>query len=189
MRQVKLLALMIPICLLLGSCSSKQTVEEKAMELQAEYAAWEKLTITADISADYGDSVYDFKLQYTGNETEGTVCVLSPTELAGLTAELTKENSYLVYDGAELSLSELTTDGLSPMDCLPMMIGQWAGGYISGAETEAADGIDALAVTYAVSDDVSLKTWFEYGNNLPVKAEIYFKDSMVIYCEFENIVT
>lgn len=189
MRQVSLLALMMTFCITLCSCEAGQTIEEKAAKIQAEYATWEQLDITAHISADYGDRVYDFKLQFTGNETEGTVKVLSPEEIAGLTAELTPDSSYLIFDGAELSLGALTADGLSPMSCLPMMLGQWSGGYIDNAETASVNGADALSVSFTVSDNIYLITWFELSTSLPLKAELYLDGSMIISCEFENIVT
>lgn len=189
MRQVKLLALMTALSLTLCSCGAGQTAEEKAMEIQAEYAAWDTLTITADVTADYGDRVYEFKLRYTGNDTEGTVEVLSPEEIAGLTAEILPDGSSIEYDGAELSLGELTSGGLSPMDCLPMMIAEWSEGYVDRAETDNIDGTDTLAVTYTLSENESLITWFEADTNLPVRAEVYFDGSMVLCCEFENIVT
>ena len=189
MRQVKLLALMTALSLTLCSCGVGQTAEEKALELQEEYAAWDTLTITADVTADYGDRVYDFKLRYTGNDTEGTIEVLEPEAIAGLTATVSPDGSSLSFDGAELSLGELSSDGLSPMDCLPMMIEQWSKGFVDRAETDSINGTDTLAVTYTVSENEYLITWFEADTNLPVRAEIYFDGSMVICCEFENIIT
>ena len=189
MRQVKLLALMTALSMTLCSCGAGQTAEEKALEIQAEYAAWDTLTVTADVTADYGDRVYDFKLRYTGNHTEGTVEVLEPEEIAGLSATVSPDGDALIYDGAELSLGELTTDGLSPMKCIPMMIGNWSEGYIGRAETGSIDGTDSLAVTYTLSESEYLVTWFEYDTNLPIRSEIYFDGNMVLYCEFENIIT
>lgn len=189
MRQVKLLALMTALSLTLCSCSAGKTAEKKAMEIQQEYAAWESLAITADVTADYGDRVYEFKLRYTGNNTDGVVEVMSPEEIAGLTATLSPESKSLCYDGAELSLGELTADGLSPMECLPLMIDQWSNGHIERVDSETIDGTDTLAVSFTVSEDEYLITWFEADTNLPVRAEIYYDGSMVICCEFENIVT
>lgn len=189
MRQVKILALMTALSMTLCGCAQGQSIEEKAIEIQKEYSAWESLDITAEVTADYGNRVYEFKLKYTGNDSEGTVEVLKPEELGGLTARISPDSSSLIYDGAELYLGELTADGLSPMDCIPMMIGQWSDGYIQDVVRETIDGTDTLAVTFTASEDVSITTWFEEDTNLPVKAEIYYDNSMVLWCEFENIVT
>lgn len=188
--QVKLLALMITICLILCSCSSRGiSNEERAAEIQNEYSTLDGLTITANVTADYGERVYDFKLKFTGNNTDGVVEVVEPEIIAGLTAILAEDGNSLVYDGANLSLGNLTPDGLSPMDCIPLMLGQWSEGYIDGAMSEKIDGRDALAVTFTVSEDEYLVTWFENETNLPIRSEIFYDGSMVIGCEFENIVT
>lgn len=189
MRQVKLLALMTALILTLCGCSGGQTLEEKADEIQSEYSAWESLSITADITADYGDRVYDFKVKYTGNATEGTIEVLEPELIAGLTAKVSEDGNALIYDGAELSLGDLTASGISPMESIPLMIGQWSKGYIQNVVMDTLDGKDTFAITFTISEKEYLITWFEADSNLPIKAEVYFDNSMVLCCEFENIVT
>lgn len=189
MRQVKLLALMTALTLTLCSCTGGQTLEEKASEIQSEYSAWENLSITADITADYGDRVYEFKVKYTGNDTEGTVEVLEPELIAGLRAKVSEEGSALVYDGAELSLGDLTASGISPMESIPLMISQWSKGYIQNVVTDTLEDKDTFAITFTLSEKEYLITWFEADTNLPVKTEVYFDNSMVLSCEFENIVT
>jgi len=189
LRQVKLLALMTALCVLLCSCGAGQTAEEKAMEIQEEYAGWDDLTATARITADYGDRVYDFKVRYTGNSSEGVLEILSPRELQGITATVSPDGSSISFSGAELALGELTAKGLSPMECIPMMIGQWSEGYIERAEADSVDGRDAVSVTFTLSEKEYMVTWFESETDLPVKSEIYFDGIMVLCCEFENIIT
>jgi hypothetical protein len=162
---------------------------DRAAEIQEEYTAIDSLTVTAEVTADYGDRVYEFRLKYTGDDEEGTVEILSPESVKGIAARLTSGGRALRYDGAELSLGSLTKDGLSPMECLPFMIGRWKNGYVSGAVTEKLDGTDTVAVTFDVSENESLVTWFEADSSLPVRAELFFDGDMVIRCEFENIIT
>ncbi len=164
-------------------------MEEKAIEIQTEYAQWENISITGDITADYGDRVYEFKVKFTGNESEGTIEVLEPDEIAGLTAKIAEDGNSLIYDGVELSLGDLTANGVSPIECIPMMIDQWSEGYIQNAVTDKLNDSDTVAITFTISEDEYLVTWFEADTNLPIRAELFFDNNMVICCEFENIVT
>ena len=183
-----MLALMITPLLLLCSCSG-QSPEDRGKRIQEEYAGLDSITVTAKVTADYGDKVYDFRLKYTGSEEEGRVEILSPEAVKGLAVKIASGGRQLVFDGAELSLGSLTPEGLSPVDCLPVMIGQWKDGYISGSVSERLYGKDTAAVTFDMAENEYLITWFEDGTWLPVRAEMFFDGDMVLSCEFENIVT
>ena len=185
----RLLSLVMASLVVLCSCSSGKTEESRIEEIRSEYSEAESLTATALVTADYGDRVYEFKLRYTGNDTEGDVEILAPESLKGLTARIGEVGKSLIYDGAELSLGDLTPDGISPMECLPMMTACWKSGCTDGSVTEKINGRDTLAVTYPIQENEQLITWFETDTNLPLRAELFFDGDMVISCEFENIIT
>ena len=70
MRMKRLCAPMMTLCLLLAACgggSGGRGDEELALDIRAEYLGMAACAATAEITADYGQRVYEFTLdlQYT----------------------------------------------------------------------------------------------------------------------------
>jgi hypothetical protein len=186
MRQVVSLALMTAI--LLGTCSCAVTdggkAQERALEQRTALIAAESIELTANITADYGDRVYEYAFQCT--ET-GDLCrlqVLEPETIAGLTAEISDDGGEIVFDGARLSVGALDGDGLEPVSAVPLMIKTWRTGYIEGAVFEKLNDTDTLKITYRVSDDETLETWFDRDTGKPIYADILADGRRVIACSF-----
>ena len=190
MRQVFALAQMITLCLcltLLCACARGETTlpQEK---IRSEFAEAQQVEMTLKLTADYGTRVYEYTVSYTGSGDIGTLEILQPESIAGLRAELREGSAYLVYDGTEFETGAILPDGVSPVDALPMLITQWQTGYVTDAVSESYKGLDTVALTTAVSDAVSLRTWFDGETLLPVHAEISYNNSVVLFCDFEDVV-
>jgi outer membrane lipoprotein-sorting protein len=189
LRQVKALALMIALILLLASCKvAGKAADEMALDIRTALLEAEKLEITTNVTADYGDRVYDFKLKFTGNADLGEIEILAPESIAGLKAEVSISGGTLKYDGATLDTGALTGDGLSPAEAVPVLIAQWQTGFLSGCNFEKLDETDALAVTSDVTESVAQRTWFDTETRLPLRAELSENGEMVIKCDFENVI-
>lgn len=189
MRQVFALAQMITLCLcltLLCACTRGEAAlpQEK---IRAEFQAAQQVEMTIALTADYGSRVYDYTVSYTGSGDIGTLEILQPESIAGLQAELREGSAYLVYDGTEFETGAILPDGLAPIDALPMLITQWQTGYVTDAVSERYKGQDTVALTTAVTDDVSLRTWFDEETLLPVHAEVSYNNSVVLFCDFEDV--
>jgi hypothetical protein len=180
---------MITLILLLASCrASGKAADEMALDIRTALLEAEKLEITAAVTADYGDRVYDFKMKFTGNADLGEIEILAPEAIAGLKAEVSISGGTLEYDGATLDTGALTGDGLSPAEAVPVLIAQWQNGFLSGCNFEKLDDTDALAVTSDVTDSVAQRTWFDTATQLPLRAELDENGKMVIKCDFENVI-
>lgn len=190
LRQVKkTLALTITIVLLLCSCGQKvQEKEELAMDIRANFLASETVNMTALVTADYGDRVYEFKMTYTGTGDAGDIKILSPEEIAGLMAHVSATDGTIEYDGAELYTGALTEDGLSPAGAIPVLIGQWRGGYIKTATREKLGETETLCIATDISDTVSQNTWFDTESLVPLRSELYNNGQMVVSCQFADVV-
>ena len=189
MRQVKTLALMIALSLLLCSCTKGgMNADRMAEKIRSEFLHAGSITMTVDVTADYGDNVYDYRLRFEGGTKDGALTVLSPDTIAGLTARFEDGGLTLVYDGASLDTGRLDSSGLSPIDSLPAMLGQWCDGYIAQSTFETMDGVSCAAVTYDVSDSVELRTWFDSETYLPVRAEFSTGGTVVIFCSFDDVI-
>ena len=61
MKKLLALVLMITVTLLCG-CSAKGGAEDKAIEIRSKYLGSGELTLAADMTADYGDRVYEYSV-------------------------------------------------------------------------------------------------------------------------------
>jgi len=177
--------------LLLSSCAGTagDGAEKAALNMKTEFNGAAKIEIVADIKADYGDRVYEFKLKYTGGGDGGEITITAPEEIAGLTAAVSLQGGVtLKYDGAELDTGAVTTDGMSPAEALPVLIDQWRTGFVTSCDFEKLGKTDTLAVASDISNTTRQRTWFDSGTLLPVTSEISDGGSAVIFCQFENVI-
>lgn len=189
--QVKKLARMIPLIaiVLLTSCqSSKSSGQELALDIRTTLLEASKLEMTVNVAADYGDRVYDFTFNYSGDANNGQIELTAPEAVAGLKAKVSVSGGTLEYDGAVLDTGAVTADGLSPADVLPVLISQWESGYISGCNYEKLGDINTLAVTTNITETVSQRTWFDVKTLLPLRSELSDNDRMVLSCEFGDVI-
>ena len=143
--------------------------------------------MTVDVTADYNGTIFTFTLLYTGNASGGQLEVLAPEEVAGTQAVVSFEDGItLQYDGAELYTGALSPDGLSPMDCIPVMLRQWCSGYAIATGFDRVTGTDALQTDFDM-DGVLLRTWFDRETWLPITAEFVNGNAVVITCIFQNV--
>lgn len=174
------------LMLSLSSCVSiSYKAEESAQDIRTLIINSE-MKLTAEVTADYGDRVYEFTLNYdTGT---GLIEVKEPETLAGLTVTVSKEDgsTVLSYDGAELNTGTFDDDGLSPVSSLPILVTQWREGYILECYYETLDGIDTVAIKTNISDDVMSISWFDRANGNPIKSEIVTDEQVVIQCIFDG---
>lgn len=176
------------LALLLSSCKSAGSGQELALEIRAGLVKAVKLELTASVRADYGDRVYDFTFNYSGNADSGEIEITAPDSIAGLKAKVSVSGGTLEYDGAALDTGAVTKDGLSPAEALPVLISQWQTGYISGCNHEKLGDINTLAVTTDITETVLQRTWFDEKTHLPVRSELSDSDKTVITCRFENVI-
>ncbi len=192
MRQAKALALMITaVTISLGLCScapESGTPEKAAREIRVEYLAAEQFTMTIDVTADYGDKIYKFKMRWTGGAELGELEIIEPEIIRGLKAEISEKSGTLVFDGAAFDTGGLFGEGASPVEIAPLMIKSWKNGYISECAKEKLYGVTAIAITVEISDSERLITWFDSETHIPIRAELSENGYTAIFAEFGDVV-
>jgi len=173
--------------MLLSSCAAEGKTESAAQAVRRTFTEAESVRMNMTLTADYGEKVYEFKVRWTGTESAGTLEVLSPESIAGLTAVLDEEGSRLLYDGAVFETGALFGDGLSPAEAPPLMLETWKAGYAVERASESVDGEKTAALSYDLPGGDRLKTWFDTETLLPVRAEIVENGSAVLTAEFGDI--
>ena len=129
--------LMMTLLLTACSGSGEESADNLAARIRAEYLALSGWSAEIDMTADYGERVYDFTVDAVWQREGDTVLTITAPELiAGITARLTDGAGYLEYEGASLSTGPLTGDGMNPLEAVPYVMDQIKSGYMARCSFE-----------------------------------------------------
>lgn len=191
MRILRLCAPMTALCLLLCSCGSGAEELQQVQLLRERYAAAAGCTGTAEITADYGQRVYEFTLDFTAEGEELELKLTAPEEVAGITARVTGEDTSLEYDGAILDTGPLSSDGLSPVSAIPALLRCAAEGFSDQCVWEGEKDSPEFHVTYrdpelSPGEGTQMELWFAGDSGLLLRGEVSVDGYRVILCEFTS---
>lgn len=129
------------VCLLLaallGGCSKTESENDLALQLRSDFLAMDGCSGTMDVTADYGQRVYEYTVSFSSTQKDGmTLVITAPEEVAGITATVENGQTFLKFDGVQLETGPLNADGLSPLDALPAFIAAMQSGYIAETGSE-----------------------------------------------------
>ncbi len=184
----------IPLLLLLAllsGCSGADNGENAlTLELRADFLAMDGCSGTMDVTADYGERVYDYTVSFSGNKKDGMEMVLTaPETVAGITAKVAEGSTYLEFDGVSLETGPLNEDGLSPLDALPVLIAEMQSGYIAETCTEQQGEQTLLRISCREPQGEAGKgretvLWFDTATKRLVSGELRSDGFTVIRCSF-----
>lgn len=200
MRKTRLL---LPILLtaLLTSCAQtgtmpgagqEPTAEEEARQVRTEFLAASSCAGTAEVTADYGQRVYDFTLDFSWEKDGETVLTLTaPEDLAGLTARVAQGQSRLEFDGISLDTGELTGEGLTPLELVPTLMEWVRTGFMAQCVYENLNEIPALRVQFRDADmqagtGSECTVWFARTDHALLRTELFWNGEMVLSGDFSN---
>lgn len=189
-------SLMIPLLLLAG-CQGKangqeQSPGEEARLIRGEFLAASACAGTAEITADYGQRVYEFTVDFSWARDGDTILTLTaPEELAGLTARISQGQSRLEFDGAALDTGELTGEGLTPMELIPALLDWVQTGFMAQCVYEDLDEIPALRIQFRDPDmqagsGTECTAWFSRADHTPLRAELFWNGELVLRGTFSH---
>lgn len=171
----------------LTACSAKPKAAELAQTVRDSYTSADGISMNAELTANYSSRAYSFSVKYEEDDGGGTVTVLEPESIAGISARIGEDGVTLIFDGAEVFTGEVTEDGLSPVDALPVIVKAWREGAVTGTEYVKSDGAERLSVSYRITDSAALITVFDTDTYLPVSAELTRDGYTVLTLEFLNV--
>ena len=185
MNTKKTLAVLLCFLLLLSfsACSRDVPADERIGEIRAQYQQSEQ-RFNADITADYGEHVHQFRLHF--DSANASIEVLAPDIISGITIALSEGGTILHFEGAVLDTGPLTEDGLSPLAALPMIVSQWKDGHILTAHYETFHDIPTIVMQTAISDRVRKFTWFDNETGFPIKSELFDGGTLILTVAFEG---
>ena len=111
------------------------------------------------------------------------VTVLSPEEIAGVSAAVGDGGTEVRYEGVRLDFGELS-GSVTPVGAPGLLYAAWTGGYIAAAGQED----DATLTRYLLgsgSDERQVDTWFDAAG-IPVACEVVEGGVTVLQCRITD---
>ena len=124
-RCVGVLVLTMTLCLTLTCCGGEggSQAEQLALDIRGEYLAMSGCAASMEVTADYGQRVYEYSVDLTWQrEGESVLTLTAPENVAGVTARLTEGETALDYDGVRVETGPLDDTGLSPVSAVPVLL-------------------------------------------------------------------
>ena len=178
MRKALLFAPML--MLLLTACGGGEEKDLTA-DLQGQYAALEAATLEAGITCHYDGEIREYTLRCDYAPEKSVVTVLSPENLAGISATVDKEMLTLSYDDISLDAGSYSAAAVSPVAALPRLMEAAASGYPAEQSEEEVNGRTCLRLACDLQDQEGTvyTTWFDKETFLPLRSEIVVDGNMV----------
>jgi hypothetical protein len=169
------------IALLLSGCGN--AVPERRMEeLKQSLTAAQRVTLTADVTANLENEVFSCTLKCSAQPDAVTVEVLAPDSIAGIRAVVDPEGSRIEYADISLGVGG-EAEVPAPVTALPLLLTALKGGSTLRTWTERADGRELVVRESYVSDDTSLVVWLDAESLQPLCAEFRRGGTVAISCE------
>ena len=154
--------LLLPALLLSGCTNGAETGFERFRALLPT-----AVHVTAELRCEYDDRSVSFTLRCDETDEGAAVSVLSPQEIAGVSAKLGEGMSQLSVDGITLDCGDLNDFGLSPVTALPTLLRALREGHAESYWTEGGHTLCDLTLDDHVSAQVTLSETLS-----PIAAEL-----------------
>ena len=185
---------MIILCLSLTACSPERgtQAEQMALDIRAEYLAMEGCSAVVDLTADYGQRVYEFQVEATyRQEGESVFIVTAPEEIAGVTARLREGKGYLEYDGVQVETGPITDDSLSPIEAIPLLLYNVGEGFMAECGMEPVGEQELLRVVCRdplaqAGQGVECSLWFDPETHALLRGELSQDGFTAVTCVFSS---
>jgi hypothetical protein len=175
-----------------GAGKSGNAADELALSIRTEYLAMTACAATVDITADYGQRVYEYTLAVSWQKGgELVLTVLEPENIAGITARIQDGSTYLEYDGVSLETGPLAAEGFSPLEAIPTIFDAIFSGYMAECDLETVGETQQLWVCCrdpesAPGTGTETAFWFDADSHALTRAELLSDGYTVLQCEFTD---
>ena len=183
---------MILLLALLCACGGGNEDNDLVLSLREDFQNMDAWSGEMELTADYGQRVYDYSVSFTGSQEEGTtLTITAPEEAAGITAVAKEGQTWLDYDGVRLETGPLDPQGLSPMDALPALLTELETGTVAEVGTETDGDLSLLRLTLRdpeVTPGTGRETvfWFDKAQKTLLRAELRNDGATVVSCVFSS---
>ena len=175
------------IALLLVGCGRLEVseAEQLALEIRGEYLELERCSASLEITADYGQRVYQFEMDAQVQGEDAVLTLTAPETVAGLTARWAGEAGTLEYDGVAVETGSLDPEGLDPVSAFPVLLEAARSGYLTACALEE-DGtvlrVDCGDPAGTPGQGTETTLWFDGETGALLRGEIRVDGFRVIGC-------
>lgn len=180
---------MMTLCLLLAGCGAGEKAE--AADLRDAYHNMAGCTMEAEVSCTQGEQAWQAALRCDYCPDGKTVVeVLAPENIAGVKAVLDEGTLRLEYEDLCLDAGTVSAQSISPMACLPRLMGALRDGWLLEENEEDWQDVPCLRLTVdqsGVQDGKILSTiWLRQDDGTPLRGEIAVDDEIILTAEFTS---
>ena len=181
---------LMALCLLLMGCGAGE--ESGAEALRQPYREMTGCAMTAEVRLSGEDgTVGDFTLRCEyAPEGVTTVEVLAPETAAGVIAEIDGEELTLRYRDLVLGAGTVSSEKLSPMECLPELMAAAREGWLLSESRETVGEEPCLRLTLDRTGEEGGKIvstlYLREGDGVPVYGEIAVEGAVVLKAAFTD---
>jgi hypothetical protein len=175
-----------------GAKQGGTAADQLALAIRTEYLAMTACSATVDMTADYGQRVYEYTLSVSWQKGGETVLtVLAPEIIAGITARIQDGSTYLEYDGASLETGPLAAEGFSPLEAVPTLLDAIFSGYIAECDLETVGETEQLWICCRDPESdpgtgTETALWFDADSHALARAELLSDGCTVLQCELTD---
>ena len=182
---MKRLMAVVLLVLLLTGCSGDGEELDRAMALRSKLLASSGCSFDAAITADYGNKTYSFctacQADAQGNVT---FSVTAPESIAGISGKISDDGGKLTFDETALGFELLADGQVTPVSAPWLLVKTLRSGYVTSC------GMDGEQVRVSIDDSyeedaLHVDIWLDQ-QNIPLRAEILFRDRRILSLEIEN---
>lgn len=187
----RLCALMMILVLPLSACGGGgggNEAEKTLVEVRGKYLEMTACSGHADLTADYGERVYTYGVDFSWQrEGETFLTLTAPEMVAGTTAHIKAGETALEYDGVMLETGPLNTQGLSPVDALPALLSYAREGFAAEClleETEEGQKLHVICRDPEKDPGVGVEAdlWLDPDTGNLLRGELSEGGATVIQC-------
>lgn len=163
---------------------------EKALEARTRYLSFTEGSAQCQVTADYGQEVYEFgfvtSFSMTEEGLETTISLTEPEELRGIMVTQRGRDSRLEWESVLLETGDLTQRGLTPVTAFPTLLKAMQSAEIyalSQEEMFTPQGNCSVLEVLAKEEGMELTLWLHSDTLDLLGGEIFVDGARVITCQ------
>jgi len=182
---MKLAAVVLFVITIFTGCTSKETQIDKATDLRKNILNANSCSFSCVINADYGDTVYTFKMDcIADNAGDLHFNVTDPETISGITGTIRQDRAELTFDDRVLAFPMLANDQIAPVSAPWLFLNTLRSGYITGCGREEAGYMISIDDSYR---EHPLQLLVHTDDNfVPLLAEIFWREQRILTLDVRN---
>lgn len=132
-------------------------------------------------------SAFTLRCEYQ-TQGETVVEVLSPETMAGVRGVLSAGEWVLEYDGQVMNVGALSSQAISPLACVPLLMEGMRQGWVLEENQETHNDTDCLRLSLdyddATLEDITINLWLNATTGAPVDAEVLVEGQQILQVTF-----